>query len=160
MISGQSRKTSSRLTALPRLGGVVVALLLTPGCARNERLSVHLADYSVNPPPGRIRIDMASGEAPLYAEPVPPLDGHDFKSATLAQDDLLRQPIIRLCFAPGGQAKFNKIAADNRGRRFVFLIDGKLLFAPIVPSRPEPECAVIDGTLSAEEAKALQRAIG
>lgn len=47
----------------------------------------------------------------------------------------------------------------NVNRRLVFLIRGKLLFAPVITSEDVPDCAKIDGIVSAAAAAALQQAI-
>lgn len=54
----------------------MVLLISIVNCAgRGRVLAVHLADYSDTPPAGQIRIQMPAGEAPLYAEATPVLDG-------------------------------------------------------------------------------------
>jgi len=137
----------------------VLVLLLFVGCASGGRaLSVHVADYSDTPPPGRFRVDMPSGEAPLYAEATPVLDDRDFKSASFAPDDS-GQPVLRLCFAPESRPKFVHIAEQNVHRRLVFLAHGKVISAPVIDSAAAPECLEIGGTVTAEQAATLQRAI-
>jgi preprotein translocase subunit SecD len=137
----------------------VVLVLLFVSCAgRGRTLSVHLADYSDTSPPGRVRVDMAGGEAPLYAEATSVLDDRDFNRASFAQDDS-GQPLLRLCFAPEGRSKFVHLAAQNVHRRLVFLVQGKLLFAPVIDSAVASECLEVRGAVTAEHAAALQRAI-
>jgi preprotein translocase subunit SecD len=137
----------------------IAASLILMGCASGPRaLSMHLADYSDRPIPDRLRVDMPSGEAPLYAETRSVLDDRDFRSASFGEDASGR-PQLRLCFAPNGRAKFNAMAQQNLRRRLVFLIEGKLLFAPVIDSAAAPECLEISGAVTSEQAASLQRAI-
>ena len=129
------------------------------GCASRPRaLSVHLADYNDRPIPERLLINMPSGQAPLYAETRSVLDDRDFRSASFG-DDASGQPQLRLCFAPNGRDKFISMAKQNLHRRLVFLVEGKLLFAPIIDSAAAPECLEINGAVTPDEAATLQRAI-
>jgi preprotein translocase subunit SecD len=121
-------------------------------------LTVHLADYTENGPQGRFRVEMPGGQASLYAEATPVLDDRDFRSASFSQD-ASGLPILRLCFSATGREKFTHVAERNVQRRLVFLIQGKLLFAPIIDAGAVPECAEIRGSVSAEQAAALQHAI-
>jgi len=101
---------------------------------------------------------MPGGEAPLYAEATSVLDERDFKDASFARAES-GQPLLRLCFAPEGRAKFVHVAEQNLHRRLVFLIHGKLLFAPVIDSATTPECLEVTGWVTAEDAETLQRAI-
>jgi preprotein translocase subunit SecD len=101
---------------------------------------------------------MPHGEAPLYAEAAPVLDEHDFRSVSFARDQS-GVPTLSLCFAPGSRVKFVRVVENNVNRRLVFLIRGKLLFAPVIDSEAVPECATIHGSVSDEDAAALRRAI-
>ena len=127
------------------------------GCRRSGPvLTVHLADYGESP--GRIRINMPQGEAPLYAEPTPVLDERDFTSVSFGRDRL-GLPTLSLCFAPEGRDEYTRVVARNVKRRLVFLVRGKLLFAPQIASADVPACATIQGDVSAEDAAALRAAI-
>ena len=120
-------------------------------------LAVHVADYD-GARPDALRIESQPGEAPLFADPTPILDERDFSSVSVAgSPDGLKT--IRLCFKNEGRAKFGEAIRRNLGKRFVFLIRGKLLFAPIVDSSDVEECAVINGFVTDEDAAALKRAI-
>lgn len=142
-----------------RLAGCLVFVLLLMNCAGGHRvLSVHLADYSDGPAAGRIRVDMPQGEAPLYAEATPVLDERDFRSVSFARDQS-GLPTLSLCFAPASRVKFTRVMKNNVHRRLVFLIRGKLLFAPVIDSEAVLECATVQGFVSEEDAAALQRAI-
>jgi preprotein translocase subunit SecD len=136
--------------------GIVVLLIAAACTTRNAALSVHLADYSAHPISERLRVDMPSGEAPLYAELRSVLDVQDFRSASLAEDAFGR-PLLRLCFAPHGRDKFSALARQNLQRRLVFLLEGKLLFAPVIQSASAPDCLEISGAVTAQHAAALQR---
>jgi preprotein translocase subunit SecD len=137
----------------------VLVLLLLSGCASRPRaLSVHVADYSDTPQQSRIRVEMPSGEAPLYADPTSVLDERDFKSASFARDEF-GQPLLRLCFASAGRPKFLHVAEQNTHKRLVFLVHGKVLFAPVIDSAAAPECLEISGVVTADQAATLQSAI-
>ena len=101
---------------------------------------------------------MPAGEAPLYAEIDPVLEDRDFSSARVSADTD-GPPQLTMCFAPQGRDRFERVAQANVGRRLVFLIRGRLLFAPIIDSADVPECVTINGHVSSEDADALQRAI-
>ena len=128
-------------------------------CSTDRRvLTVHVADYADKAPADRIRIEMSRGEAPLYAEPVPLLDERDFKSVSFSGAPA-GEPTITLCFTAAGRDKFTHIVVGTVKRRLVFLIRGKLLFAPVIDSTAIPECGTVQGNVSASDADALRRAI-
>jgi preprotein translocase subunit SecD len=139
-----------------RVSCAVLMLVLLSCANRAPVLSIHLADYEEAP--GRIRIAMPSGEAPLYAESSPVLDERDFSSVSVSHDDFGRT-ILNLCFAPDGRRRFVKLARHNTNRSIVFLVRGKLLFAPVITSDPIPQCATVQGAVSPADAEALQRVI-
>jgi len=66
---------------------------------------------------------------------------------------------LRLCFAPNGRERFISMAKQNLHRRLVFLVEGKLLFAPIIDSAEVAECLEIGGAITPEEAAVLERVI-
>ncbi len=127
--------------------------------ASHPALTVHLGDYGEHVTTSdRIRIDIHEGEAPVHAERTPVVDGRDFKSASFGSDsDGL--PQISLCFTSRGRARFAQVVEGNMNRRLVFLIEGRLLMAPIIESAQAPECEIISGYVSQAEANALRRAI-
>src|SRR5574338_793485 len=131
---------------MPRrlLSGLVLIVMLVSCGGGRRTLGVHLADYGETVRSGRIRIDMPEGEAPLYAEPTPVLDERDFRSVSFSEDET-GLSVLNLCFAPEGRAKFAHVVKQNVGRRLVFLIRGRLLFAPVIDSSDVPQCATIQG---------------
>src|SRR4030095_14895191 len=135
-----------------------ISLILVSCASRPKALSVHLADYSDRPISDRLRVDMPNGEAPLYAETRAILDEDDFRSASFGHD-ASGQPQLRLCFAPRARDKFTSIAQRNLHRRLVFLVEGKLVFAPVIDSETAPECLEIRGALTPARAEVLRRAI-
>jgi preprotein translocase subunit SecD len=137
---------------------IAVSFMLVGCASRLRALSVHLADYSDRPIPERLLINMPSGEAPLYAEARSVLDDHDFRSASF-REDASGQQQLRLCFAPHGRERFISMAQQNLHRRLVFLVEGKLLFAPTIDSAAAPDCLEISGAVTPEEAATLERAI-
>ena len=148
-----------RFRCLSVTAPVVSLLLLLVSCANRQRaLTVHLADYSDTTPPSRVRVDMPNGEAALYADPASVLDDRDFTSVSFGQHDFGRA-LLRLCFAAQGRSRFVRVAQSNLRRRLVFLLRGKLLFAPVIESATPPECLEISGAVTPEEAAALQRVI-
>jgi preprotein translocase subunit SecD len=135
-----------------------ISLILLSCASRPKALSVHLADYSDRPISDRLRVDMPNGEAPLYAETRAILDEDDFRSASFGNDGS-GQPQLRLCFAPSARDKFTSMAQQNLHRRLVFLVEGKLLFAPVIDSAAAPECLEISGAVTPAQAEVLRRAI-
>jgi preprotein translocase subunit SecD len=95
----------------------------------------------------RISVDMPAGQAPLSAERQSVLDERDFRSASLSQD-ANGLPLLRLCFALDGRAKFARVVEQNAKRRLVFLLNGKLLFAPVIDQTSGPECAEVTGNVA------------
>ena len=142
-----------------RLAIGLALIVMAVSCGSRPRVfAVHLADYGESARSGRVRIDMPHGEAPLYAETIPVLDEHDFASVSFGEDEA-GGPALVLCFTPEGRAKFAQVVKENVGRRLVFLIRARLLFAPVIDSSEVPACAKIHGYVSAQDAEALKRAI-
>ena len=139
--------------------GILAFSVILGSCASHPKaLSVHLADYHDKPMLNRLRVDMPDGQAPLFAEIRSVLDDHDFRSVSLAEDEL-GLPVLRLCFSPNGREKYNSMAQQNLHRFLVFLVDGKLLIAPRIESASAQECLGIDGAVTPEQAATLKRAI-
>jgi preprotein translocase subunit SecD len=141
------------------VAGILACATIFGSCAGHPKgLSVHLADYSDQSMSNRLRVEMPGGEAPLYAETRSVLEDHDFRSVSLGEDEL-GLPVVRLCFSPNGRERYDSMAQRNLHRRLVFLVDGKLLFAPQIESASTRECVGIDGAVTPEQAATLKRAI-
>jgi preprotein translocase subunit SecD len=145
----------------------IAVAVLAFGCTQQPRvareappraLELHLADSCERPIAGRIQFQRYPNEMPLCAERTFQLDERDFRSASLGKDNI-RAPAVNLCFSQGGRAKFERLVSSNVGRWIVFTSNGKLLMAAKIMSAEVPECATVEGHVSAQDASALQRAI-
>jgi preprotein translocase subunit SecD len=135
-------------------------ILLAVGCAGGgvRPLEIHLADYQAAP--GRKAFTPEPGEALLYMEPKSVLDDRDFVSVRAATDRF-GQPALELCLSPGGKEKFQRAAAENVGRRLIFLVQGNLVMSPqIGPPGTPLECVTVEGQVTSADADVLSRAIG
>ena len=95
---------------------------------------------------------------PLYMERDSKLDDRDFQSAAVGRDQI-GAPMISLCFSPTGRDKFERLVNQNVTRWVIFLHEGKVLMAAKIMSGNTPECASIQGFVTAADAEAIQRAI-
>lgn len=158
--------TDRTSTNLQRLAATFVCAAIL-GCAPHQPISerpaprpleLHLADNCEKPLPGRIQLQKDPRMMPLCAERAYFADDRDFSSVSLTSDRI-GAPAINLCFSQDGREKFARTIAASRGRWVVFLSNRKLLMVTKISSSETPECAMIEGAVSSEQAAALQAAI-
>lgn len=82
------------------------------------------------------------------------LTGDALKDARVAFDQFNR-PYIALTFTPQGATEFERITAENVGRRLAIILDGTVYSAPVIKERISGGRAVIEGDFTLEEAKDL-----
>lgn len=62
------------------------------------------------------------------------LTGDDINNATTAWDQKTNEPYVALDFKPAGAKKFGDLTAENVGRNFAIILDGKVQSAPRILS--------------------------
>lgn len=86
--------------------------------------------------------------------------GKDLKSAELqfeSQTGMVTQPVVVIHFNDAGTKQFGDLTRDNVGRIFGIFLDGVAISTPVIREAIPDGTAVISGSFSPEEAKALAR---
>ena len=60
------------------------------------------------------------------------ISGEQLINAQQSYDPQNNQPVVSIRFDSGGSATFAKVTAQNVGKRFAMVLDGKVLSAPVI----------------------------
>jgi preprotein translocase subunit SecD len=69
-------------------------------------------------------------------------------------------PVIQIDFTPEGRSRFSGVQAGRVGQALPFVLDGRVLSAPILREPVDGDMIQISGSFTVEEAKNLARRIG
>ena len=83
------------------------------------------------------------------------MTGDALKDARVRFDQYNNTPYISLSLKPVGAREFDRITAENVGRRLAIILDNNVYSAPVIKQRISGGQAVIEGLFSLEEAKDL-----
>jgi preprotein translocase subunit SecD len=83
------------------------------------------------------------------------MTGDALKDARVRFDQYNNMPYIALSLKPAGAREFDRITADNVGRRLAIILDNNVYSAPVIKQRISGGEAVIEGIPTLEEAKDL-----
>jgi preprotein translocase subunit SecD len=83
------------------------------------------------------------------------MTGDALKDARVRFDQYNNMPYITLSLKPIGAREFDRITADNVGRRLAIILDNNVYSAPVIKQRISGGEAVIEGIPTLEEAKDL-----
>lgn len=95
----------------------------------------------------------------LHLEKKVLLDGGAVRSVTAARDQSTGLAQLQLKFSDAGRELLAKISGEHIGRRLAFVVGGKALTAPTIREAITGGAAVISGSFSESEAKALAKQI-
>lgn len=128
---------------------------------KTAQLNFHLVDETTTPgsiaPPGRLLLQEDTGGGamrPLHVQRRPSLTGQMLTSAGAAFDQY-GNPAVDIAFDSRGTQIFAKISADNVGKRFAIVLDGKVYSAPVFREAILGGRAQISGSFTAPEAQDL-----
>jgi len=96
------------------------------------------------------------GEATPSATLVPTdLTGADLAQSSVVFDRNTGKPAVSISFTQAGATKFEKITAENVGKKVAILLDNEMVSAPVVQEKITGGQAQITGNFSLDEAKNL-----
>lgn len=84
-----------------------------------------------------------------------PLDGKHFRTASVTTDPTLNLPVVQIVFDAEGATLFQQLTKRNVGKRIAIFVGGELVSAPTVQTEIAGGTAIITGSTSFEEARAL-----
>lgn len=84
-----------------------------------------------------------------------PLDGKHFRTAAVTVDNVTNIPLVQIVFDDEGAKMFQEMTKRNIGKRIAIFVGGELISAPTVQSEIIGGTAVITGSRSFDEARAL-----
>ena len=84
-----------------------------------------------------------------------PLDGKQFRSATVTLDPTSNLPIVQIMFSDEGGKMFQELTKANVGKRIAIFVGGQIVSAPVVQQEISGGTAVITGSRNFEEARTL-----
>ena len=83
------------------------------------------------------------------------ISGEQLINAQQSYDPQSNQPVVSIRFDSGGSSTFAKVTAQNVGKRFAMVLDGKVLSAPSINEPILGGSAQISGSFSVASANAL-----
>ena len=83
------------------------------------------------------------------------MTGDALKDARVRFDQYNSRPYITLSLNPAGAREFDRITAENVGRKLAIILDNNVYSAPVIKQRISGGEAVIEGRFTLEEAKDL-----
>ena len=84
-----------------------------------------------------------------------PLDGKHFRSASVTLDPTTNVPVVQITFDDEGGKMFGELTSRNVNKRIAIFVGGQLISAPVVQTEILGGTAIITGSNSFEEARAL-----
>jgi preprotein translocase subunit SecD len=93
----------------------------------------------------------------VYLHKTADLTAQDLASAAVTGE--AKQPVIEVTFTEAGAKKAAKMSADHLDKPVAVVVGGKVLAAPVVRAKLGASIR-ISGRFSADEAKAIAKAIG
>ncbi|MEK7562904.1 MAG: protein translocase subunit SecD [Patescibacteria group bacterium] len=84
-----------------------------------------------------------------------PLDGKNFRSATVSLDPVTNIPVVQITFDEEGGKLFQELTKRNIGKRLAIFVGGDLISAPVVQGEIAGGNAVITGSANFDEARLL-----
>ena len=141
-----------------------VLLLVLAGCGLGEErfersapfkpgvLKIHLAENA--PGDGRRPATLPGSDAVVHLRAEPELTEAHLKTVAVwnGQND---DKTVVLMFNAEGTARLARLTAENVGKRLVFVIEDRIVMAPVIQSQINDGLAVIEGGYTKEEAEAL-----
>lgn len=103
-------------------------------------------------------VDRVTGEVtrePIVVKSQVLLSGNDLKDARTSFDQQTNEPYVSLSFDANGAKIFERITAENIGKRFAIILDGKGKSAPVIRDRIGGGQASISGGFDTQEATDL-----
>ncbi|HEV7341333.1 MAG TPA: protein translocase subunit SecD [Sphingopyxis sp.] len=134
---------------------------------KTARLEFRMVDPNADP------AEAAAGRVPVGSEIVPyaegegsgatfevlrrqvMISGEQLINAKQSFDPQSNEPVVSISFDSGGSSTFAKVTAQNVGKRFAMVLDGKVLSAPSINEPILGGSAQISGSFSVASANAL-----
>lgn len=154
--------------------GIERILLQVPGFNDPERLkelvgqtaklAFHLVDQTMsvseaqtgNPPPtSAIYPSTEEGSPDYLLEKRAIVSGENLVDSQPGFDQQTQEPIVSFRFNTSGGQRFGKVTADNVGRPFAIVLDGKVISAPVIREPILGGSGQISGNFSVQEANDL-----
>ena len=107
------------------------------------------AGYKVFPSTDRV----GGGEEVLEERPL--IGGDQLSRADPSFDGRSGQPVLSFAFKPSAARTFGRYTAENIGRRFAIVLDGRVLTAPVIQSAIPDGTGQITGNFTVEEVTKL-----
>ncbi len=96
-----------------------------------------------------------AGDETLHVQKTPLLDQTAISSAAVTTNSATGDPQIEVEFSEAGQELFAAITRENLNKRLAVVLDGHLYAAPMIRSEISGGKAVVSGSFTEEEARAL-----
>lgn len=128
---------------------------------QTAKLTFHMVDGTVNPqeaaagllPPGRLLVADEFGQQ-IVIERRSFVTGENLTKVNVSTDEFAR-PAIAFRFDGGGTRRMATVTAENIGRRFAIVLDGKVISAPTIQGAIPSGSGQITGNFTVESATEL-----
>jgi preprotein translocase subunit SecD len=101
------------------------------GASTLPHVKIEFRVASVEPGPNLTPVRNPESGETLYASPEVALGNSDIRTV-IATNDTYGQPAIDIFFTDTGVAKIQQVTTANVGKRLAVLVDGSVLFAPVI----------------------------
>ncbi|KIN73506.1 protein translocase subunit SecD [Sulfitobacter guttiformis] len=117
------------------------------------KMSFHMVASAAGP--GISMLPLSDGSGTIAVQDAIALSGDLLEHAAAAFEQDTGRPMVTFGFDRQGAAAFAGITADNIGRQFAVVLDGKVLTAPVIQQAIPGGQGQITGNFSVEEAQTL-----
>lgn len=124
------------------LMGCAVVILL--GAALHGLAQVTIRAAAADPVPGWERMQSAEGDRIVWVAPTPGLTSADIQRAQPMIDPDGRRAVT-IVFTDAGAKKMRELSAAQITKPIALLLDGKLIWAPVVRSEISTEASITGG---------------
>jgi len=138
---------------LKHLSASIVFLLILLACSENEKITLEFRIAEDEPAPNLTEMLFEPTGETFYLHDKVLVNQNDVESAVVVTRQ--ERPAIELILTTDGAKKFEKLTAENVGKRCGMISNGKLLSAPVIRDTISVGRAIITGIFTDAEAKAI-----
>lgn len=141
------------------------SVILVAACYPSERptavqsvradLTMHLAQDT--PAEGMTPMADPSTLKTIYVNPSPALTHEDIRRV-LVQRGPSQTWVLAISFTETGSSRLARVTSENVGRRLAFMVDRRILTAPVLQGPITEGAAIIEADMTKEEAERLAKA--
>jgi len=107
---------------------------------------------------GLTEVVVAGTKTKIYLHKEAALTGKDVATAQVAKDNA-NKPAVEITFTQEGGKKLAQVTAAHQGKPLAILMDGKVIFAPVVREKIDGGKVMMTGDFTPEEAERMVKSV-